>query len=383
MASPTLADDNRFARFNDEDHSAPMWIASILAIVFAYLIMAIRLLFVKWNMYGFDDVVLTMAHLLGLGMWASLFSSLDNGLGQALKLLDATQISHMNQAYFASRILLFLALSLSKCSVLIFIQGIFSHMDHVRLVVNVTIGVVVLWGVAGALAVSIGSSPDTIVGDHEASHRVNDVIRLRVITVIDVITEVVIFLLPLIPLLKLQMPWRRKFLVMIAFSFRIPNIVSSIMHLSRYTEFVDDGRGISISGPVVWQNILLSYSLMSATIPALKGFMASFITGGMGYTNDMSGGGGSSGNSNSYRMLTLNSEGRVKDKMTLLPEGNPKSTALVTSIPRTPEDSARSGTTRRTTQTQCPAENVQETESIASHGSQKTIMRKDWGITRA
>lgn len=162
------------------------------------------------------------------------------------------------------------------------------------------------------------------------------------------------------------------------------NIVSSIIHLSRYTEFVDDGyRGISIAAPVVWQNILLSYSFMSATIPALKGFMTNFITGGMGYTGDMSGGGGSSGNSNSYRMLTLNSEGRVKDKMTLLPEGYPKSTALVTSIPRTPEDSTRSGATRRTTQTQGSAENVQETESIASHDSQKIIIRKDWGIMRA
>lgn len=80
-----------------------------------------------------------------------------------------------DQAYFASRILLFLALGLSKCSVLIFIQGIFSHMDNVRLVVNVTIGVVILWGVAGALAVSIGTSPDIIVGDQATSHRVNDV----------------------------------------------------------------------------------------------------------------------------------------------------------------------------------------------------------------
>jgi hypothetical protein len=41
------------------------------------------------------------------------------------------------------------------------------------------IGVVAAWGIAGALAVSIGCSPNLIVGGQEVQHRDNDVSARR------------------------------------------------------------------------------------------------------------------------------------------------------------------------------------------------------------
>ena len=114
-SSPAPQPDNRFARFTADDHSAPIWIASLLAFSFAYIILIIRLLFVKWNMHGVDDVLLTLAHVraesiafplvaqlthtkfVGLGMWASLFSALNNGLGKTVKQLSEAEVSRMNQ----------------------------------------------------------------------------------------------------------------------------------------------------------------------------------------------------------------------------------------------------------------------------------------------
>lgn len=112
---------------------------------------------------------------------------------------------------------------------------------------------------------------------------------------------------------------------------------------------------------------------MSATIPALKGFMAGFITGGMGYTGDMSGGGGSSGNSNSYQMLALNTKGRANKNEELLPKGYPQSVAYVTSIPFGAGDGEGSRSRRA----------ISEQESIRSESSQKIIIKKDWGVSRA
>jgi hypothetical protein len=66
MASLSPSDGNRFAHFTVDDHSAPIWIASILSLAFAFLILAVRLLFVKWNMHGRDDVLLTLAHVSDL-----------------------------------------------------------------------------------------------------------------------------------------------------------------------------------------------------------------------------------------------------------------------------------------------------------------------------
>jgi hypothetical protein len=63
IQAPSTAPDNRFARFTTDNHSAPIWIASLLSLIFAFCILAVRLGFVKWNAHGLDDVVLTLAHV--------------------------------------------------------------------------------------------------------------------------------------------------------------------------------------------------------------------------------------------------------------------------------------------------------------------------------
>ena len=55
---------------------------------------------------------------------------------------------------------------------------------------------------------------------------------------------------------------------------------------------------------------------MSTTNSVLNGFMISFIAGNIGYTSNISRRRGCNRNSNSYRMLSFNSE--EKDKATLL-----------------------------------------------------------------
>ena len=63
-ASPSATiSDNRFARYTVDNHSAPIWIASLLSLIFAFCVLGVRLGFVKLNAHGFDDVVLTMAHV--------------------------------------------------------------------------------------------------------------------------------------------------------------------------------------------------------------------------------------------------------------------------------------------------------------------------------
>lgn len=55
--------DNRFARYTVDNHSAPIWIASLLSLIFAFCIISVRLGYVKLNAHGFDDVVLIVAHV--------------------------------------------------------------------------------------------------------------------------------------------------------------------------------------------------------------------------------------------------------------------------------------------------------------------------------
>jgi hypothetical protein len=150
------------------------------------------------------------------------------------------------------------------------------------------------------------------------------------------------------------------------------------MYLVTYSNFIHNGhRGTAISSSVVWQSALLAYNFMSATIPALKGFMTRFATGGVGYTEDLSVAGASSGNS--YRMRSL-SRSRTKTKVILLPEGHPESKAHITAAPR-PDRDSNLGVMRRGDDG--TGDTVQESDSIISHNSRRIMIRKDWAVSRA
>jgi hypothetical protein len=47
---------------------------------------------------------------------------------------------------------------------------------------------------------------------------------LKALTIVDVITEIVIILLPIVPLRNLHMPRKYKFFVVLAFALRIPYV---------------------------------------------------------------------------------------------------------------------------------------------------------------
>jgi hypothetical protein len=109
--------------------------------------------------------------------------------------------------------------------------------------------------------------------------------------------------LPAVFLAHTDMPWRRKLLVVVIFSLRLPwasgrphlypaNWLSStvafiIAYLVASTRFVTSGSvGVGITDTAIWQQVLLSYSLMSVTMLMLRRFVKDFTTGGMGFTMD-------------------------------------------------------------------------------------------------
>jgi anti-sigma-K factor RskA len=55
--------ENRFARITTNDHSAALWIATILSLIYAVLVLAVRLGFTKWRAHTLDDIVVTIAHV--------------------------------------------------------------------------------------------------------------------------------------------------------------------------------------------------------------------------------------------------------------------------------------------------------------------------------
>lgn len=154
------------------------------------------------------------------------------------------------------------------------------------------------------------------------------------------------------------------------------------MHLLTYTSFINNSRPvIAIQPVVVWQNALLSYNLMSATIPTLKGFVKGFTTGGVGYTEDMSAGRSSGNNTTSFQLRSLS---KSKTKAALVPEGYTECEAQVTSVQRNPSGAGggRGGLGAHEAPRERSRSNQEENASIVSYDSRRIMLKREWAVSR-
>ncbi|EOA85134.1 hypothetical protein ACJQWK_07202 [Exserohilum turcicum] len=370
--------DYRFSRVTANDHSAGLWITTILSIIYALLVFAVRIGYTKRRAHAIDDVVAALAHIIGLGMWGVLFKSLGNGLGKSYRVLDDAEISQVQKSFFASRILLYIALTLSKGSILILIPTVFSRNTAISYIANGTAAMLAVWCLIGVIATPVVCSTEVIIPKPGIGHCTNFIPWLQVLTVGDIVTEVVIIMLPMVGLYKTFMNFADKATVMLAFSTRIPNIAFSLMYLFAYSEFVNNAYpAIKIVATVSWQSVLLSYNLMSATTPLLKGFTAGLTSSGLSldYARDPTTG-GFTGVQGSFELASIaQSRSRSKSRA---PIREAASQAQNAPFQEDPELRAKMTEHKSKQGTKCFHD---ESASMASHDSRQIMIKQDWEIS--
>jgi hypothetical protein len=222
---------------------------------------------------------------------------------------------------------------------------------------------------------------------------------LKAVAAGDVLTELIIILLPIIGFYDTLMPVKRRVTVILAFSTRIPyvqepppwdmrkqtltpqssrNIIISVIYLISYSRFINNRQpAISVVPTVAWQNALLSFNLMSATIPSLKGFTQGFMTAGvsLGYAREGTTSGGMSGTHQSYELRSL-AKSQTRPKV---PPGDfVKSQASATSIRGNMKRDSIKPTVAAKDGPRCYHE---ESASIASHDSRQIMIKREWEIS--
>lgn len=121
------------------------------------------------------------------------------------------------------------------------------------------------------------------------------------ITATDVVTDLIGFLTPLVSVWDLNMKVKYKAQVILAFSFRLPMTVLSILHLkSLNTRTKTNDSQSSVTKRLLYLQAMLAWSLISATIPNMRGFIKSF-----GTSFGMPAAPGSSSHENGYPLVTL------------------------------------------------------------------------------
>ncbi|OCL13909.1 hypothetical protein AOQ84DRAFT_385085 [Glonium stellatum] len=280
-----LPQGNRFATVTPDDHSAWIWLATLLALAHSLCFLAFRAL-VKRGRFVIDDGILVAGYVFAFGHWIATFVALRSGLGKSSRLLTKAQEHSASEAVFAGRTPFIIALCLAKCSVVMLIRRVFTRdMKKIWWTCNIAVGIGVAWGLLAIITISAGCSPDGVLEKDRLTKCSNYATRWKLIFILDAISELGIVVLIFCFVLSLQMHISNKLAVTSAFAFRLPTIIFSALFVKTYISHLrNPDPSLSLAIPLAWQESLLGYSLISATIPCLKSFMKNFQTGGVGFT---------------------------------------------------------------------------------------------------
>lgn len=259
-----------------------------LCLTYTLLVAGLRT-WVRRSIYGVDDIVVSVATVICLGHFAANYAALSYGAGDPWNSISQADVHSLNQASFASVATFVLALYTSKAAVIAFLARISQQKQHVLLYWT-CLGLVVASGLASVFLVTLGWPLKTgyyfAFYENEKSCDVATS-RWAIFTALDIFTEILLLILPLILLWGLQMRIKEKAKILTAFYLRLPVIGFSIGRLV-YTQNLcsastDIGKGSALV--LIFLEVEASYAIVSSTFSAIKAFTSNFNSGfGFGFT---------------------------------------------------------------------------------------------------
>lgn len=87
------------ARLTPDDHRAPLWVATLICLVFVVLGVITRV-YVRFKSLGMDDYIIFGAFIVGLAQFMAIIAGLERGLGQSANELSEEKLRSMGQVRF-------------------------------------------------------------------------------------------------------------------------------------------------------------------------------------------------------------------------------------------------------------------------------------------
>ncbi|KAL6890074.1 acyl-CoA N-acyltransferase [Trichoderma evansii] len=174
--------------------------------------------------------------------------------------------------------------NLAKCSVLALVLRIIgTKSGKIKIFCIGLMAVSAAWGVGSCLAFLINCRADTLLTLDNVKQCPNQNIRWAVITAVDISTEILTWLLIVQLSWTVNMSFTRKCQVAMVFSFRLLLIALSISHLVYFDKYPTSPQPqFAIASSLLFQQVMIVWSLISATVPNMKNFLKSFSIG-MGF----------------------------------------------------------------------------------------------------
>ncbi|KAF2732925.1 hypothetical protein EJ04DRAFT_469290 [Polyplosphaeria fusca] len=365
----------RFSTVTPNDHSGLIYIAAFLTFTYSNLTFITRC-FIKWQVFGYDDLATCVAQVASTVQFAILLVALSAGLGRSFEMLSDGSYERVASLQYGYQIALYLSLGLSKCAAVTLVQRLFTRdAKQFWMICNIVVAVMAIWTIFAALMLSVGCSPEGLAPGTESQICPGISTRYKVVIITDALTDALLVLAPAYLVCQLQMSVSLKLQVISVFAFRLPLIPLSALAFSKFDISLHSSNpGVDRTPAIVYQQIQLCFSLIAGTVPCLKSFIRSFDTGSgvkAGYASHY----GSSGPGESYKMHSLSTGSALRSQNDDHGEVRVNNRAFQNSSHS--HGRPRGNSVAKVTTGAYSTRPANKEEDAASHDSQELFIRRD------
>ncbi|KXG51261.1 uncharacterized protein PGRI_095220 [Penicillium griseofulvum] len=272
--------NNAFQPLSSDNRGAIITLTSVALLIVAIIFVLAKIgsvIYFKQRRTAVNTPI-WIALVLAIVQVVVLQKAVDHGLGKHQNQLSEGDIQSWSKFAFAAHILLILVLSLSKFSTILLVWKL-TPSKTLRRSCVVTAGIVVGWAVFAVFSIAFQCvlpdvwlySPERCAGEGAL---------LYPIAAMNILTEVVIVILPFIMMRNVQMARHKRVKILCSFSLRLSILGLAITHLALVPSFV---HSIDISWDiVVWATVgqaMMLTAIVIACVPTLYHIFAGLHSG--------------------------------------------------------------------------------------------------------
>jgi hypothetical protein len=309
-------------KITDDDKRGLIVVTAATTLAFVWVCFFVRIwLRLQVREWRSDDYFLAAATFLDTIQTGIIFHLVNLGLGGPQEEVSRERLEDIGKQGFASQIFYILTLWTTKFSILLLYMRLSPSGGH-RIASWTMLTLSGLWALLSIVLISVPCNPAQFYTSR-AGECTDMWPKWQAITALDIVTEGLIFAIAVQLVWTLHMRWKAKFLVVFAFSARLPVIMIAAIRLYYFHDAITNTNVTYASSFYLvanqWQ---MSYAIISLTItgmgPFLRPFNKDLMTSYVAKRYARNGqviGSQSGGSQPSYQMSRLNHESKPRMKM--------------------------------------------------------------------
>ncbi|KAH0340825.1 hypothetical protein KCU81_g6669, partial [Aureobasidium melanogenum] len=267
-----------FSQLTSTDHAGIVYVVCIVSLTYAILCSSVRFV-LRRGMYSFDDAALLVSTLACVVQHTFVFVALHNCLGNSSSILRPQHQEILNNSSYTRLVLFFVVIYLAKISLTLFTRRLFYGQERFnRIICDVMLVVNLVFLVVSILLISI----DCHAGWYFKNKELCPGLQSRWVTIktLDVLSELAIVIVPIVLICRILLNPKHKAVIIGTFAARLPVIAFTMLHLYYLDLSLKNtqDRGLAIVQPVVWLQVTLLWSMVTASLPSFRPLISPFDT---------------------------------------------------------------------------------------------------------